>query len=594
MAFQRGTQIQPRLGAVDFSPVQRGAEVAGRQIMQGVQARAQAQTNAAAIQAQAFSNLGQQIGSAVQKIGQKQEEKKRKESLDNLYSNIGKTLMGDSQMGGPNQAGMNADMSPVQQFGRKLYTDSSFRKDMINSEVEPQQLLAYAQMAEQMQAPPRKTVEQLMAETPRGMQPEITKNADGTVEVTYTPMDVDVSSAAMRSADNLLTKYTDSQGNVDTDSFYAEAARIGLPNSVLVEYTKDFKRRGLLSNEQIAEVPVFEQKVRTLAETLSNTQDLSQEAARDSAVMQILGGGFPEDPLTGAAQFPRAGQGAGRSPDRAADFAGAAPEDRPTGTPGPDDPAIDEPTEDLSLSNFSINTEEDMESLLSSGEFDQVQEAIDSGAFSLSNIEDPTTQITQRQMNSLFGLSGVTKNVANAVSDFFGAEALPSEALNSVRSELNSLTTWTFVVLADELVTGKASNEVRQEIENLLPEAGSLKQAGPRAARERMRNFVQYVEAQQTILEDIRDNRNGQYAPDARRSAANRLPIIRDFILPSARSFLRAFEGLNPVDQPSAGATQEQPMENVPTGWINEFEDADEARRLWRHVPEDDRQLFME
>jgi len=45
-------------------------------------------------------------------------------------------------------------MSPVQQFGRKLYTDSSFRKDMINSEVEPQQLLAYAQMAEQMQAPP--------------------------------------------------------------------------------------------------------------------------------------------------------------------------------------------------------------------------------------------------------------------------------------------------------------------------------------------------------------------------------------------------------------------------------------------------------
>jgi len=185
MAFQRGTQIQPRLGAVDFSPVQRGAEVAGRQIMQGVQARAQAQTNAAAIQAQAFSNLGQQIGSAVQKIGQKQEEKKRKESLDNLYSNIGKTLMGDSQMGGPNQAGMNADMSPVQQFGRKLYTDSSFRKDMINSEVEPQQLLAYAQMAEQMQAPSGPTVQDILSQTPSGMEAEIEVGPEGAVSGTY-------------------------------------------------------------------------------------------------------------------------------------------------------------------------------------------------------------------------------------------------------------------------------------------------------------------------------------------------------------------------------------------------------------------------
>lgn len=73
--FTYGSQVNPSLGRQDFSS-----------ILQGAQARAQGQIQAAQAQAQMYANIGSTIGNAIQTFAQKQEEKRQTEAGSKFIS----------------------------------------------------------------------------------------------------------------------------------------------------------------------------------------------------------------------------------------------------------------------------------------------------------------------------------------------------------------------------------------------------------------------------------------------------------------------------------------------------------------------------
>lgn len=74
--FTYGSQVNPSLGRQDFSS-----------ILQGAQARAQGQIQAAQAQAQMYANIGSTIGNAIQTYAQKQEEKRQQKAGSEFVSN---------------------------------------------------------------------------------------------------------------------------------------------------------------------------------------------------------------------------------------------------------------------------------------------------------------------------------------------------------------------------------------------------------------------------------------------------------------------------------------------------------------------------
>lgn len=74
--FTYGSQVNPSLGRQDFSS-----------ILQGAQARAQGQIQAAQAQAQMYANIGSTIGNAIQTFAQKQAEKQQQKAGSEFVSN---------------------------------------------------------------------------------------------------------------------------------------------------------------------------------------------------------------------------------------------------------------------------------------------------------------------------------------------------------------------------------------------------------------------------------------------------------------------------------------------------------------------------